>query len=113
MTANQKIFGISDSMGDLGKAISGYQGEMYKYGIIGVAISYVYYLIFLLSSKEYYAKYVALVLIGISFVCAHTHRDFYMLYYGVFLFHGLTGNVNKNLGVIQRTTAKESIVKED
>jgi len=92
MTAVQKIFGISDTMGELGKSISGYQGEMYKYGSIGVVLSYIYYSIFLLCSKEHYAKYLALILIAISFVCAHTHRDFYMLYFGVFLFYGFTND---------------------
>lgn len=96
MSARQKIFGIADTMGDLGKSISGYQGEMYKYGVFGIILSYIYYSFFLLGSKEYYAKYLALILIGISFVCAHTHRDFYMLFFGIFLFHGLTNDGNRN-----------------
>ena len=92
MSEDQILFGITDSMGDLGKSISGFQGEMYKYGIAGIVISYAYYVFFLLKSRKKNVKYLALALLVLSFVCAHTHRDFYMLYFGVFLFDGIRGN---------------------
>lgn len=88
MSGKQIIIGIADEMGELGKAVSGFQGEMFKYGVIGIVISYCYYLC-MLNSREYYTKYLAFILIVISFVCGHTHRDFYMLYFSIYLFSGL------------------------
>lgn len=84
------IFGISDAMGELGTAISGYQGEFWKYGIIGIIISYGYYAFCMIKSKASNYLYMCLLLIGISFFCGHTHREFYVLYFSSFIINGVS-----------------------
>lgn len=86
LSRKQLIIGIADYIGDDGRALSGFQGECYKYGIIGLVLSYAYYLYGTLTSDGKTGLFLGVFLLVLSFVCAHTHKDFYMLYFSVFLF---------------------------
>ncbi len=90
LTPIQRIIGVSDSMGDLGRAVSGCQGEFYQYGVIGIILSYAYYVWGTLKSRKNHAIYLGIILLVLSFVCAHTHREFYMMYFTIFLVDGMS-----------------------
>ncbi len=84
----QYIIGVTDAMGDLGNAVSAFQATMYKYGAIGILLSYGYYMYSLLKTTNNY-RLMCVIIIVISFFCAHTHNYFYMLYYAAHIFEGL------------------------
>lgn len=88
LSGRQFIIGVTDAMGSLGSSLSGFQATLYKFGIIGIALSYLFYIYAFLNVSGNY-RIMCLILLVISFVCAHTHNYFYMLYYSVFIFEGL------------------------
>lgn len=88
LRGSQLIFGISDFYAaDIEFHMSGFNGSMYRYGIIGTILSYVFYVkcIFDLQNQQFW---MAIVIIIISFFSAHTHAAFYMLYFTIFLIDG-------------------------
>lgn len=88
MKGSQLIFGISDSYAnDIEFHMSGFNGSIYRYGIIGTILSYVFYVksVFELRNQQFW---MAIVIIAISFFSAHTHAAFYMLYFLIFLIDG-------------------------
>ncbi len=75
--------------------LSGFAATLYKYGIIGVIISYIFYVrsLLLLRWEYFWISFIVLVL---SFYSAHTHGSFYMLYYVAILLNGYSyGKINK------------------
>lgn len=87
MHGSQFLFGISDRYSDIDFNMSGFNGTMFKYGIIGTCLSYLFYLKCLFDLKNQHF-WIAIVIISVSFFSAHTHGTFYMLFYIVFLTDG-------------------------
>lgn len=87
MSGTQYLIGVTDAMGEDGTNMSGFQVTFYKYGLIGILLSYVYYLYGLARTRNCF-QYLCLILLVISFVCAHTHGTFYMLFYYAFISEG-------------------------
>nr|MBQ6241088.1 hypothetical protein [Lachnospiraceae bacterium] len=87
----QFLLGVTDAMGELGAALSAFQATLYKYGIVGIAISYLYYL-YCFACTRRDSRYLCLILLVISFVCAHTHNLFFMLSFSAFIFEGIKEN---------------------
>ena len=82
------IIGVSDAMGELGAALSGFQATLYKFGAVGLLLSYAYYIYGTINVRRNF-RYHCIILLVISFFCTHTHNYFYMLYYSSFIFEGL------------------------
>lgn len=77
----------------------GFADTLYRYGILGVVMSYSVYVTGLIKLKYQYA-WISFLIIITSFFSAHTHGTFYMLYY-VFII--LEGNYS------QRKARKERV----
>lgn len=80
-------FGVSDNIVGINFNLSGLVATMYKYGIIGVVLSYMFFFQVL---RKLDIPYVLMsgVIIVISLFSAHTHGTFYMLYYVCLLMGG-------------------------
>ncbi len=87
LTGSALWFGMKDSLGEVEFNLSGYYATLFKYGIIGTFLSYVFYAQSLLKLKAQYF-WLSFVIILISFFTAHTHGTFYMLYFVVILMAG-------------------------
>lgn len=81
------LFGITDNVDDINFNLSGFFATVYKYGIIGILLSYLFYVqgLFRLQSAFFWLSSIIVV---ISFFTAHTHGTFYMLYFVVLLING-------------------------
>ena len=64
--------------------MTGFAYTMYTQGIVGMVLSYVFYVRSLWKAK-YAGFWIALILLGLSFLTLHTHAAFYMMYYVMFL----------------------------
>ena len=73
------FFGIADDTEAVNVNLTGFTSEMYRYGIIGTLISYVFYVQSLLRLKNQYFWVAALAVI-MSFFSQHSHSSFFMLY---------------------------------
>ena len=87
MKGRQLFIGISDHYSDVDFHMSGFNATMYKFGIIGTLLSYLFYFGCLKNLKGKYFWF-AMLLIGLSFFTPHTHGTFYMLFFIVFLIDG-------------------------
>lgn len=67
--------------------VAGFHATLYKWGIIGVLLSYIYYGRGLFRLKGAYF-FISAIIIVISFFSAHTHGTFYMLFYCLFIMNG-------------------------
>ncbi len=81
------LVGISDHYSEVDFHMTAFNATMYKYGIIGTALSYVFYLRCLIDLKDQYF-WLAVLLIGVSFFNPHTHGTVYMLYFVTILLNG-------------------------
>ena len=83
----QLLLGVSDHYSEVEAHMTGFNATMYKFGIIGTALSYVFYIrcVFQLKNQFFW---IALLLIGTSFFNPHTHGTIYMLFFVVFLMEG-------------------------
>ena len=88
MKGMQYWVGVSDSVDDINFNLPGFFATMYKYGIIGTVLSYMFYLFCAVFGKGPY-RWMAIIILGISFFSAHTHGTFYMLFYMLMLADGL------------------------
>ncbi len=81
------VFGISDHYSGLDFHMTGFNATMYKFGIVGTLLSYLFYLKCLIDLRGW-SFWLAAFLIGLSFFTPHTHGTFYMLFFIVFLTEG-------------------------
>jgi len=88
MTGVQYLIGVSDSVDDVDFNLPGFFATMYKYGIIGTVLSYLFYVSCAIFSKGA-CRWMAIIILGISFFSAHTHGTFYMLFYVLMLMDGI------------------------
>ena len=94
MKGMQYLIGVGDTVGDVTFNLPGFFATMYKYGLIGVVLSYLFYLSCAVFAKGAY-RWMAIIIIGISFFSAHTHGTFYMLFYVLMLIDGLMERSSK------------------
>lgn len=80
----QVIFGAQDGMSGITASMPSFNGVMLQFGIIGVILSYVFYVRGLFKLKNEYF-WVAFIIVVASFFTAHTHSSFFILY-AVFVF---------------------------
>lgn len=84
---SQWIFGVTSTTEDIIYNMSGFAATLYKFGLIGIGFSYIFYL---QSAFQFYAPYnwIGIVIIIVSFFSAHTHGTIYMLYFVMILTNG-------------------------
>lgn len=87
MSWKELIFGASFVSGSIEYNLSGFHSTMYRFGIIGVVLTYYFYGKGLLKLKGGYF-YLSFIILIVSFFSAHTHGTFYMLYFVLFLMNG-------------------------
>ena len=88
MQGLQYLIGVSDSVDDITFNLPGFFATIYKYGFLGMVLSYVFYLCCAVFAKGAY-RWMAIIILGISFFTAHTHGTFYMIFYIMLLMDGL------------------------
>ena len=81
------FFGVGKMDASIDFNMAGFHATLYKWGLIGVALSYWFYAQGLFKLKNAYFWMTIIVLI-VSFFSAHTHGTFYLLYYVIFLTNG-------------------------
>ena len=67
--------------------MAGFHATLYKWGIIGVVLSYWFYARGLFKLKNAYF-WITIVVLILSFFTVHTHGTFYMIYFIIFLLDG-------------------------
>lgn len=84
MSRDQWIFGVTENVSEIDFNLSGFYATLYKYGFIGIFLSYLFYAlgIFCLKGAGFWMSGIILV---ISFFTAHTHGTFYMMYFVIVL----------------------------
>lgn len=87
MSGSSILFGQTDDLSDINFNLPGFFNTLYRYGFIGLVLSYWYYVrgFFRLSGPFFW---ICFIIIVISFFTAHTHGTFYMLFYIIFLAEG-------------------------
>ena len=75
----QLLVGVEDGLSGIDFPMSSFSETMYKYGIIGIIISYLFYVQGLFKLKGSFF-WIALVVIVLSFFSAHTHSTMFMIY---------------------------------
>lgn len=94
---SQFIFGVSRDASDIAFNFSGYAATQYKYGIIGVVLSYVLYVKGVVFTRRQF-RMVSVFAFVVSFFSAHTHGTYHMMYYSWIIFEGLvTKNAELNM----------------
>lgn len=87
MTWVQWIIGCADSTGGIASHMPGFMSIAYKYGIIGLVLSYAFFLYCLKKVNADYFWYVAIWFLA-SFFSTHTHGMIFMLFYVMVLCRG-------------------------
>lgn len=88
MKGLQYVVGVTDSVDDINFNLPGFFATMYKYGMIGTVLSYVFYVVCAMFAKGAY-RWMAVIILGVSFFSAHTHGTFYMIFYVLLLMDGI------------------------
>lgn len=87
MTWGQWIIGCADSTGGIASHMPGFMSIAYKYGIIGLVLSYAFFLYCLKKVNADYFWYVVIWFFA-SFFSTHTHGMIFMLFYVMVLCRG-------------------------
>lgn len=95
ITGSRVLTGRAGVIGDLDFNLSGFFATYIKWGIIGIVLTYWYYLQGLFKLKNAYF-WITVIIFGISFFTAHTHGTFYMLYYVTFFSMGYHTSFQKD-----------------
>lgn len=92
MHGGQLLFGVTKDISNIEFNLSGYAATMYRYGLIGVILSYVVYVRGVIQLKRHF-RIVSMVILVISFFTAHTHGTYHLIYYVLIIIEGF--NVQK------------------
>lgn len=97
LSGTELWFGVSDDIAGINFNLPGLIATMYKYGLIGVVLSYMFFFQVL---RRLDIPYVMMsgVIIVVSLFSAHTHGTFYMLYYVCLLLGGFQARVLAKTG---------------
>lgn len=81
------LFGVTNTLEGIEFNMSGFAATLYKFGIVGIVLSYTLYLYSAFRLKAPY-NWIGWVLVITSFFSAHTHGTLFMLYYVLILLQG-------------------------
>ena len=87
LTGVKLLIGVTSTTVGIQFNMAGFVATLYKFGIIGTFLSYAFYVKNAICQKVPY-KWIAVVIVFVSFFSAHTHGIFYMLYYVIILMMG-------------------------
>ncbi|MBE6806677.1 MAG: hypothetical protein E7527_01500 [Ruminococcaceae bacterium] len=87
LTGTEWLFGKAVPGDEAGWYMAGFHESIYKYGLIGLVISYAFYGISLFKLKRQYS-WLALMILGLSYFTNHTHGSAYMLIFCILLLGG-------------------------
>ncbi len=87
LTGRKVLFGVTNTLEGLDFNMSGFAATLYKFGLIGVLLSYTTYFFGIFRTKNQYF-WISLMVVVISFFSAHTHGTFYMIYYVFLILEG-------------------------
>ncbi len=79
MHGMQLLFGTGDSLAGIEFNMAGFHATMYQYGIIGVILSYIFYLQGIFRIKGTYF-WLTLIILALSLFSSHTHSTMFMIY---------------------------------
>ena len=99
MSGKQYLVGVADSA-DVNFNLPGSFSTMYRYGIIGVVLSCAFYIACAIFGKGAY-RWMAIIIMAVSFFSAHTHGTFYMIFYVLMLMDGVIPQLVTNRGNTQ------------
>lgn len=99
MHGMQYVFGVKDGLGGITASMSGFNETMFQYGIIGVILSYVFYVRGLFTLKNEFF-WVAVIIVALSFFSQHTHSTFFILYETFVFIEGYKKTENKGLDIV-------------
>ena len=99
MSGKQYLVGVADSA-DVNFNLPGSFSTMYRYGIIGFVLSCAFYIACAIFGKGAY-RWMAIIIMAVSFFSAHTHGTFYMLFYVLMLMDGVIPQLVTNRGNTQ------------
>ena len=87
MSGLDLLIGLADHYSGLDFHMTAFNATMYKFGIIGTILSYLFYLRCARELKNRFF-WLTIVLIGVSFFMPHTHGTFYMPFFITVLLEG-------------------------
>ncbi len=87
MTGAQWLVGVTTDVSHISFNMPGFVATLYKFGAVGLALSYSGYVYSLIKVRAPYLWISALIMM-LSFFTAHTHGSFYMLYFMFILIQG-------------------------
>lgn len=87
MKKQQYIVGAQGNLKGINAALTGFTDTMFRFGIIGLVLSYAFYIRGLLTLKNEFFWIAALILV-LSFFSQHTHMRFFLLYATFMYFEG-------------------------
>jgi len=96
LRGEQLWLGVADHYSDVSAHMSGFNATMYKYGILGTLLSYLFYLRALFFLKDQFF-WMAILIIVYSFFAAHSHGTIYMMYFITFFLEGYLIKKNKKV----------------
>lgn len=84
---SQLLVGVTNTLEGIEFNMSGFAATLYKFGIVGLVLSYVPYVYSALKMRAPY-NWIGRVILVVSFFSAHTHGTLFMLYYVIILMRG-------------------------
>ena len=87
LKGDKLVFGVTNTTAGISFNMAGFAATLYKFGVVGIILSYAVYGYGVIKLKRQYF-WIALLVIVISFFSAQTHGTFYMMYYIFILLEG-------------------------
>lgn len=87
LSGSTLLFGVAERVEQIDFNMAGFHATLYKWGIIGVVLTYIFYGQGIFRLKQSYF-YMSLIIVVVSYFSAHTHGTFFMMYFTVFLMNG-------------------------
>lgn len=81
------LLGVTNTLEGIEFNMSGFAATLYKFGVIGIVLSYTFYVYSALRLDAPY-NWIGRVILVVSFFSAHTHGTLFMLYYVMILLRG-------------------------
>lgn len=80
MSGKELVIGVTEDLTGLNFNLPGFHATLYKYGWIGLILSYCFYLQFLFRVRGA-GFWISVIILIVSFFSAHTHGTFFLQYY--------------------------------
>lgn len=107
LSGKSLIMGVTDNVSNIEFNLSGFYATLYKYGIIGIILSYAFYAQGFFRLKGPYF-WLTCIIVLISFFTAHTHGTFYMMYYVIVLTDGFRAPSVRRVNKLHHMTCERT-----